>query len=116
MKSFAGIALAFVLAIAPATPALAADDTNAAYDQYCLGCHGPDARGGSQGADLVASAFVAGQSEPALVDFLKAGRLADDPASKTGRPMPGFAWLSDAELESVAAFIKAINAPAAGSP
>jgi mono/diheme cytochrome c family protein len=114
MKVTAVIAIAIGLGLASSP--LAAEDTNAAYDQYCLGCHGPDARGGSQGADLVASTFVAGQPVAALVDFLKIGRLADDAASRTGRPMPGFAWLSDAELQSVAAFIKSINAPSSASP
>ena len=91
--------------------AAASADSNSQFDQYCIGCHGPDGRGITNlGVDLVASAFVASKSESALVEFLKAGRLPDDSASKTGRPMPGFAWVPEGELKSVAAFVKARSA------
>ncbi len=106
-----------VVRVAPtcdiAAPALAAvasapaADTNAQFDQYCIGCHGPDARGvANLGVDLVASAFVAKSSQQVLLEFLKAGRLPDDPANSTGRPMPGFSWVPEGELESVAGFLK----------
>jgi mono/diheme cytochrome c family protein len=100
-----------VLAIAPLSggPASADSDTGAAaFDLHCISCHGPDARGiENVGVDLVASALVSGSSQRELVGFLAAGRTADDPASLTGRPMPGFAWLSESELAAIAAFLKA---------
>lgn len=90
-----------------ATMAAAAGDFNPQFDQYCIACHGPDGRGvANLGVDLVASAFVGRNSEAALVEFLKAGRLPDDPASVTGRPMPGFAWVPEGELTSIAGFLK----------
>ena len=42
-----------------------------------------------------------------LVAFLKAGRMPGDPESVAGRPMPGFAWLPEADLAGIAAYIKA---------
>jgi mono/diheme cytochrome c family protein len=99
-------------AYAGATPArvAAAGDSNPQFELYCIACHGPDARGiEGAGVDLIASKFVAGKTEDGLVAFLKTGRLPDDPASRTGRPMPGFAWVPEGELKSVAAFVKARN-------
>jgi mono/diheme cytochrome c family protein len=91
---------------APATVAGAAV-SDAAFEQHCVACHGADARGiDNLGVDLVASAFVAATSEQGLVEFLQVGRLPDDPATRTGRPMPGFSWVSESELESIAAFLK----------
>ena len=77
------------------------------FDQHCLSCHGPDGAGiENLGANLVTSVFVASSSPAALLEFLQVGRLDDDPASLTGRPMPGFAWLSESELRAVAAFVQ----------
>lgn len=104
-KTAAASCAALLLALGPAA-ARAADDSPE-FDQYCIGCHGPDGRGiSSLGVDLVTSPFVAAQPAEALVAFLKAGRLPDDPASRTGRPMPGFAWVPDSELKALAAFLK----------
>lgn len=89
-----------------APPVVAADGSEL-FDVHCIACHGPDARGiEDQGVDLVASPFVARESAAGLVEFLKAGRVADDPASVTGRPMPGFYWVAESELEALAAFLK----------
>jgi mono/diheme cytochrome c family protein len=83
---------------------------NPLYDQYCIACHGPDARGiANLGVDLIGSTFVGESSTDTLVAFLKAGRLVDDPASISGRPMPGFSWVSDAELLEIANFLKSRN-------
>ncbi len=92
----------------PAAPVAAGG--NVQFDQYCSVCHGPDARGvANLGVDLAGSAFVARASQEQLVAFLRVGRLADDPASITGRPMPEFSWLAESELESIAAFLKSRN-------
>lgn len=86
----------------------AASGGNLPYEQYCLACHGADARGiDGLGVDLTASPLVASASEQELVQFIKAGRMADDPRSVTKRPMPGFAWAPDAELQAIAAWLKA---------
>jgi mono/diheme cytochrome c family protein len=98
------------VATAPATVARAAADSNPYFEQYCIGCHGPDARGiENAGVNLVDSAFIATTSDQGLVEFLKVGRLPDDPANRTGRPMPGFSWVPESELKSVAAFLKSIS-------
>lgn len=81
-----------------------------AFDQYCIACHGPDARGiANLGVNLVGSVFVDRASMEQLVEFLKVGRPADDPASLSTRPMPGFSWVSESELESIAAFLKSLG-------
>lgn len=103
-------AVAVSLALAPfiASPTAVAADESPEFDQYCIACHGPDGRGEDNlGIDLVASAFVKKSSAEELVAFLKVGRFPDDPASLTGRPMPGFSWVSDSELAALASFLKA---------
>lgn len=108
-------ALVLGMALAGADGAAAAADGSAAFEQYCIACHGADARGiDNLGADLVASAFVRARTVDELVAFLEAGRLADDPASSTGRPMPGFGWVTASELRALAEYIKSINAPGGG--
>jgi mono/diheme cytochrome c family protein len=108
-------ALVLGAALAGADDAAAAADGSAAFEQYCIACHGADARGiDNLGADLVASAFVRARSTEELVAFLEAGRLADDPASRTGRPMPGFGWVTAGELKALAEYLKSINTPGDG--
>lgn len=87
------------------TPAV--DPGAAAYATYCIACHGADGAGvEGLGVNLVTSPFVARQSAAALLAFLKAGRLPDDPASVAGRPMPGFGWVPEAELAAIVAHLK----------
>jgi mono/diheme cytochrome c family protein len=77
------------------------------YAVHCLACHGADLAGvDGLGVSLVASTFVGARTVGALVAFLKAGRMPDDPATVSGRAMPAFGWLPDAELEAIAAFVK----------
>jgi mono/diheme cytochrome c family protein len=92
-----------------AAPAVLAD--NAKYATNCLVCHGADLKGVDQlGVSLVESKFVAGKSEAELVEFLKVGRLPDDPNMLTGRPMPGFSWIAEEELREIAAYVKSQTA------
>ncbi len=102
-------ALALAGCDASDAPAAAAA-RNDAFDQHCISCHGPDARGiDNLGVDLVASDFVRKSSEAALVEFLKLGRLADDPGTRSGQLMPGFGWVAEGELVSLAAFLKSLH-------
>jgi mono/diheme cytochrome c family protein len=97
-----------VAALLVAAQGMADAGDNFHYQQYCIACHGGDARGvASLGVDLAGSRFVATASEQELVEFIKVGRSADDPQSQTNRPMPGFDWVPEQELQSVAAWLKA---------
>lgn len=77
----------------------------------CIACHGTGLEGiDGAGPALATSPFVARQTVPGLVAFLKAGRLPDDPASVSGRSMPAFAWLPEADLKALAAWLKSRSA------
>jgi mono/diheme cytochrome c family protein len=81
----------------------------------CVACHGPDLKGvQGLGVNLVASKFVAGKSVAQLVAFLKVGRQPGDPASVAGRSMPAFAWLAEADLTAIAAYVKGRNGRCGG--
>lgn len=101
------MAVAMAMGMAANAPA---DVQTAAFSTYCIACHGVDGRGvEGLGADLVASTYVAGASAAELVEFLKLGRLPNDPASVSGQPMPGFAYLDDAELAALADYLKRLS-------
>jgi mono/diheme cytochrome c family protein len=81
---------------------------NEKFEINCLACHGADLEGiDGLGVSLAGSAFVGRKSVEELVAFLKVGRMPGDPESVSGRPMPGFAWLPEADLAEIAAYIKA---------
>lgn len=93
---------------APAT----GDSQKAAYSKYCIACHGVDGQGvDGLGVNLVASPYVASTPSAELVDFLKIGRLPNDPATVSGRPMPGFAYVDEAELAAIADYLKQRSNP-----
>ena len=101
------LATLFLLSLAWASPAFAGSSQ---FSDHCLLCHGPDARGvEGLGVSLVDSAYVAERSVAELVAFLKAGRLPDDPDSVSSRPMPGFAWVEEADLVAIAEHVKSLN-------
>ena len=76
----------------------------------CVACHGVQLEGvEGLGPSLARSSFVGRQSVQELVAFLKAGRMPDDPASVSGRSMPGFAWLTEADLVDIATYVKGQN-------
>ncbi len=83
------------------------------FSETCASCHGPDARGlEGLGPDLHGNQFVAGMSDDELVEFLKVGRSADDPANTTGVAMPpkgGNPSLSDADLLDVVAYLRTLE-------
>ena len=91
--------------VAFAGAALAED--NEKYALNCLACHGAELEGvEGLGASLADSRFVGRKTVGELVTFLKVGRMPGDPESVSGRPMPGFGWLPDAELTEIAEFVK----------
>jgi mono/diheme cytochrome c family protein len=100
--------LAALLLATPALPAAEPADAGAtAYATNCIACHGADLTGvEGLGVNLATSKFVATRSPDALLAFIKVGRLPDDPATVSGRPMPGFGWLPEAELAAIVAFVK----------
>lgn len=94
-------------ALLMASPARAAD-ANPAYNQHCLVCHGADLKGvANLGVELTGSKFVAVKSVDELTEFLKAGRMPGDPDTISNGAMPGFAWVTEDELRSIAEFLKA---------
>ena len=100
------ISLLFGAAVSPAFA------SNAQFNNHCLLCHGADARGiDGLGPSLVYSAYVAARSVEELTAFLKVGRLPNDPDSVSNRPMPGFAWVDEAELAAIAEYVKSLNQP-----
>ncbi len=95
--------------VEPVASAAAAAPASAVYAANCVACHGADAQGvEGLGLNLVASQLVAGSSAAELVEFLKAGRMPGSPDSVTGVPMPAFAWLPQADLDEVAAYLKSL--------
>ncbi len=80
------------------------------FGANCVACHGPDARGvQGLGVNLMESKLVADSSPADLIAFLKAGRAADAPDNVTKVPMPSFAWMSDADLAEVTAYLQSLN-------
>lgn len=79
----------------------------------CASCHGPDAKGiPGLGKDLTTSAFVRQQTDAQLLEFIKKGRPATDPANTTGVDMPpkgGNPALTDQDLADIIAFIRTFN-------
>ena len=94
---------------APAPAAVTASAAPTVFTAQCTACHGADAKGiEGLGLDLTNSALIAGANEAELIEFLKAGRLPTDPASVTGIPMPGFAWMEANDLAEIAAYLKTL--------
>ncbi|MCC7103580.1 MAG: cytochrome c [Chloroflexi bacterium] len=83
------------------------------YTQTCVACHGPEAKGVTGlGKDMTTSAFVKGQTDSQLVDFIKKGRPANDPANTTKVEMPpkgANPSLTDQQLADIVAFIRTLQ-------
>lgn len=79
----------------------------------CASCHGQDAKGlPGLGKDLTTSVFVKQQTDAQLLEFIKKGRPATDPANTTGVDMPpkgGNPALTDQDLADIIAFIRTFN-------
>lgn len=79
----------------------------------CAGCHGPAGAGlPNSGKPLTTSEFIADRGDPDLLDFLKKGRMPNDPANTTGILMPprgGNMMLSDQELMDIIAHLRVLQ-------
>jgi cytochrome c5 len=97
------------------TAALRPDSENGKwlFGQTCTSCHGSNAQGlPHQGVNLRESKFVAAQSDPQLVAFLKTGRQPTDPKSQRGLLMPargGNPSLIDVELVDIVAYLRQVQ-------
>lgn len=83
------------------------------FIQTCSACHGPAGEGmPGLGKDITRSEFIAGQSDDALLAFLKVGRDPSDPLNTTGVAMPpkgGNPALDDEDLQHIIAYIRTIH-------
>lgn len=79
----------------------------------CMACHGKDGKGvKNMGKDLVASPFVGGLGDAALVDFIKKGRGPTDPGNTTHVAMPpkgGNPALKDDQIRDIVAYIRSLR-------
>jgi disulfide bond formation protein DsbB len=101
---------------APPTAAAKAGDATRGrqvFAQSCAACHGQDAKGmPGLGKDMTTSAFIKGQSDAQLLDFIKKGRPVSDPANTTKVDMPpkgGNPALTDAQLVDIIAFMRSVQ-------
>ncbi len=99
---------------APSAAAATQHDGKLLYEQSCAACHGMDAKGlPNLGKDMTASEFMKAQSDDQLLQFIKQGRAADDPANTTKIPMPpkgGNPALDDAKLKAIITHLRSLQA------
>jgi cytochrome c oxidase cbb3-type subunit 3 len=94
-----------VLGLGLSPSAHAADGTHL-YTQHCAACHGAEGKGGV-GVPLALPDFLAQTDDDYLRKTIRHGR--------PGRVMPAFAQLSDAEVNAVVGYLRAL-APAGAKP
>ena len=79
----------------------------------CAACHGPKGEGvPGLGKDMRASSFIASQTDAQLLEFIKKGRDASDPANTTGVAMPpkgGNPALTDEQLLDIIAYMRKLQ-------
>jgi mono/diheme cytochrome c family protein len=98
------------LQVAAVATAITGAATSVVFGTNCVACHGPDAKGvQGLGVSLVDSKLVADSSPADLIVFLKEGRAVDSPDNVSGVPMPSFAWMAEADLAEVTAYLKSLN-------
>ena len=85
----------------------------ALYLRSCTLCHGPGGEGKpGLGRPLKDNDFIAIRSQRELVEFLKVGRRASDPANRSGVLMPprgGNPRLSEADLAAISAYLQSLQ-------
>lgn len=123
MKRVLGVGLLAVIVVgvtacggAASAPATAKGDAakgRAVFSSTCAACHGTNAKGvPGLGKDLTTSAVVQALNDDQLLDFVKKGRPANDPANTTHVDMPpkgGNPALTDQDLYNVIAYIRTLN-------
>ncbi|MEX0761598.1 MAG: cytochrome c [Dehalococcoidia bacterium] len=98
-----------------ATAAPSGGDPVAGQQKFgtCAGCHAADATGiPGLGVSLVGTDFIADNSDQELLDFIKQGRPASDPANTTGVDMPpkgGNPALSDDDILDIIAYLRTLQ-------
>ena len=99
-------------------PSVSGGDPVAGKEKYiatCSACHGVAGEGvPGLGKDMTGSAFIADQTDQELVEFIKAGRDANDPLNTTGVAMPpkgGNLALTDQNLVDIVAYIRTLQTP-----
>lgn len=84
------------------------------FSTVCAACHGPQGRGMPKlGPDLRDNAFAGSLDDAGLLAFVKVGRAAGDPRSKTGVMMPprgGNPSLKDQDLMDIIAHVRTLRA------
>ncbi len=90
-----------ILALALATLPLAAQAQAPLAAEGCLGCHGPEGRGGAPGA-----AAINGRSPAEMVAIMTAFRSNERPGTIMGRIARGY---TDAEIAAVAEYFSRIR-------
>lgn len=83
------------------------------FQRTCATCHGPEAEGvPNLGKDLHDNEFVRSNSDAELVEFLKVGRPAWDPANTRGVDMPpkgGDPTLTEEDMRNIVAYLRTIE-------
>ena len=85
------------------------------YQGTCVACHGPDAKGVENlGKSLHPSYsdFVSTRTDEELVEYIKVGRLPDDPLNTTGVAMPakgGNPALTEEDMYNVVAYMRTLD-------
>ncbi len=97
-------------------------DTHPGYQLYissCAACHGEGAEGIEQlGLPLTTSGFVRGETDDALVKFIKSGRPMWDVNNTTGIDMPpkgGNPAITDDQLQQIVEYLRALQEQALAS-
>ncbi len=94
------------------------ETVSAGWDTFkatCISCHTLSASGATShaiGKTLIDNAFIQQTADDQLLDFLKTGRAANDPANVTGYAMPargGNSSLTDDDLRNVIAYLRELN-------
>ena len=89
-----------------------AQNGKALYSSNCATCHGPEANGiTGLGSGLHDNEFIAGKSDPELIEFIKMGRSPGDPLNDTGVAMPpkgGNPALTDQNLNDIVAYLRTL--------
>lgn len=85
----------------------------ARFQRTCATCHGPEAEGvPNLGKNLHGNEFVRSNSDADLVEFLKVGRPAWDPANTRGVDMPprgGDPTLTEKDMADIVTYLRTIQ-------